>query len=321
MNDGTDQSTRSFSTRGQRAKIIRRPPRFGSNMRYNGGRNSNAKMKTNERKEDKKNTFGSFPYGNYPAYYTQRRKQGNAVIDPRIDLVDASVFKHKRILDIGCNSGNLTIAIAKMYDIISIHGVDIDEGLISKANKNARVAYSLQNPHETNDINTTTMPFDLSLRFHYFPQSMTNMFGMLPMTLPPNCPKPKGFPYNVTFETMDWTTADVEKETYDTVLALSITKWIHLHRGDEGLKAFFQKIHDTLKPGGTLVLEPQEFETYQKKAKLIDPSTKVEDELHFRPEEYTDYLINTVGFREHHDLGVPQSESKGFSRPVILYIK
>lgn len=58
------------------------------------------------------------------------------------------------------------------------------------------------------------------------------------------------------------------KPEYDFVLALSITKWIHLNHGDDGLKRFFKKIFLNLKPGGCLLLEPQSWSSYKKKAKL-----------------------------------------------------
>jgi len=53
---------------------------------------------------------------------------------------------------------------------------------------------------------------------------------------------------------------------------LSITKWIQLHNGDKGLRSFFKKVYDSLAPGGTLVLEPQDFDTFQRRAKQIDVS-------------------------------------------------
>ena len=56
---------------------------------------------------------------------------------------------------------------------------------------------------------------------------------------------------------------------------LSITKWIQLHGGDKGLKSFFKKVYDSLLPGGTFVLEPQEFQTFHKRAKQIDVSESV----------------------------------------------
>lgn len=51
---------------------------------------------------------------------------------------------------------------------------------------------------------------------------------------------------------------------------LSITKWIHIHHGDDGIKRFFRKIFKALKPGGTFVLEPQEYSTYERRAKLLE---------------------------------------------------
>ena len=50
----------------------------------------------------------------------------------------------------------------------------------------------------------------------------------------------------------------------------SITKWIHLNEGDDGLTQFFQRVYEVLRPGGALVLEPQEWDSYAK-AKRMDP--------------------------------------------------
>ena len=58
------------------------------------------------------------------------------------------------------------------------------------------------------------------------------------------------------------------KSEYDFILALSITKWIHLNNGDAGLKRFFKKIYLNLNTNGYLLLEPQSWDSYKKKAKL-----------------------------------------------------
>ena len=44
-----------------------------------------------------------------------------------------------------------------------------------------------------------------------------------------------------------------------------MTKWVHLNWGDEGVKRLFHKCRDSLRPGGTLILEPQQWSTYKKK--------------------------------------------------------
>ena len=61
---------------------------------------------------------------------------------------------------------------------------------------------------------------------------------------------------------------EAEKEEYNVILALSITKWIHLNWGDVGLKRFFKRIFRQLRPGGRLVLEPQAWPSYKRKKNL-----------------------------------------------------
>ena len=47
-----------------------------------------------------------------------------------------------------------------------------------------------------------------------------------------------------------------------------MSKWIHLNGGDAGLKRFFERVHRTLVPGGTFVLEAQPRDSYIKARKL-----------------------------------------------------
>lgn len=107
--------------------------------------------------------------------------------------------------------------IARKYNVTSMHGVDIDESLIAKANTNLKIAYSLSDPKE-NPANTV---IDLALKTHYFPISMTNMFGFMPTAIPPNKKKDfTEFPFNVSFEAKDWTESKVVRyNEYDTILA------------------------------------------------------------------------------------------------------
>lgn len=70
----------------------------------------------------------------------------------------------------------------------------------------------------------------------------------------------------INFQVANWVEASSpsDEPSYDTVLALSITKWIHLNHGDTGLMRFFRRAFNLLKPGGHLLLEPQPKSSYRR---------------------------------------------------------
>jgi 7SK snRNA methylphosphate capping enzyme len=53
--------------------------------------------------------------------------------DPRLQALDANWFVKKKVLDIGCNEGVLTLALACKFGCKSMLGLDIDDILIAKA--------------------------------------------------------------------------------------------------------------------------------------------------------------------------------------------
>lgn len=58
--------------------------------------------------------------------------------DPRLRLLDANWFRDKKVLDIGCGTGHVTLAIARRYDPTHILGVELDERLVNAARQNIR---------------------------------------------------------------------------------------------------------------------------------------------------------------------------------------
>jgi len=77
-------------------------------------------------------------HGNYPSYYQNRKTSGNFTkdnTDPRLTLVKEKHLEGQRILDIGCNTGQVTLEVATTYKAKEVLGIDIDSGLIARAKR------------------------------------------------------------------------------------------------------------------------------------------------------------------------------------------
>lgn len=53
--------------------------------------------------------------------------------DPRLNILQGSWFEGKKCLDVGCNEGNLTLAIVRRFRPRQMVGVDIDKDLVELA--------------------------------------------------------------------------------------------------------------------------------------------------------------------------------------------
>lgn len=83
-----------------------------------------------------------FALGNYNRYYGYRNE--GHVQDPRLRYFDPSWFKGRDVLDIGCNVGHITLAVAEQLHPRKILGIDIDGKLIQAARQNIRHMLSLR---------------------------------------------------------------------------------------------------------------------------------------------------------------------------------
>lgn len=65
-------------------------------------------------------------------YYGYRNL--NAMMDVRLQVFEMHrhLFHHKDVLDIGCNVGHISIAVARTLGARSVVGIDIDPVLIGK---------------------------------------------------------------------------------------------------------------------------------------------------------------------------------------------
>lgn len=68
---------------------------------------------------------------------------------------------------------------------------------------------------------------------------------------------------------------ELQPGSLDVVSCLSVTKWVHLNQGDEGLRALFARVAELLLPGGYFLLEPQPWRSYKqalkKQVRVLNP--------------------------------------------------
>lgn len=304
-----------------------------------------------------------YQFGNYAGQYCGLQNLIH-LSDVRLTvfLRHAYLFKDKDILDIGCNVGHMTIAVARRLSPKSIVGVDIDKNLIARARRNlsmfqrlpdneirnrpryrTKCAENVSRLEQNAEKEKTSKKSKMHLRVRdrerydsnqvkYFPLTFPICFGGVPnikrieespSASPANSTQNMKkseqlgvgqgqdpdrqsstftkllnndndnahestrqtqneatkngtlhtFPDNVFFRTLNYAVTDElqmasDKQQYDLILCLSLTKWIHLNFGDTGLKMTFRRMFNQLRPGGKLILEAQNWASYKKRKKL-----------------------------------------------------
>lgn len=266
-----------------------------------------------------RNKGAQYQYGNYIGYYGYRNADRK---DVRLTYFRKQWFEGKVCLDIGCNTGHVTLFVAKTFHPSKIVGIDIDAKLINLARKNVHQCLE--------EMVKSKSGVDVGK----FPVSMKKCYGAIP-ALKTQSKEGHGkfeekaqdlFPGNVLFRCGNYVLSKDEllksqKEEYDTILCLSITKWIHLNWGDDGLKRFFRRIYLALRPGGVFILEPQAWPSYVKKKKMTETTYRNFYKIKFKPHEFKRFLLKDVGFSTCEVIGTPVNESKGFRRQLLLFKK
>jgi 7SK snRNA methylphosphate capping enzyme len=286
----------------------------------------NTKPGINTKKRARKN----FIYGNYDTYYSYRPPSApgdeltanESHIDPRLTALLPSWLDQKRIIDIGCNSGDITFALATEFGATSVLGVDIDNSLIQRANNRLASERQKLNPDEC----LANLDFRCEnvvarkYRRDFASQKrrcgpMTKQPGSLVVAGPTLSERLPGANVKTLAQTSDGA-------VYDVVVCFSVTKWIHLNWGDGGLRTLFQRVYDMLPSAGLFILEPQPWKSYKKKYHLTETTKTHFKSIEMRPSEFVAYLTEVLGFHLLDTLRPAKAASPGFAaRPIYVLQK
>lgn len=289
-------------------------------------------------------------FGNQRNYYKKRGTK-LSVIDPRLICLDRIVFEDKDVLDVGCHCGIIPLQLGKYFDVKSVKGIDIDFRLINEATTHWTKEELRQNkndePVSTNQGDSGGVSLNLDSESEAETDSVLPESQIKPkehnLVSPPlplktsNTLAASTYPQNVSFQVCNIlqlelpppsstdttkTTSSGPKPTlaaqqFDTVLLLSLTKWIHMNFGDEGIRTLFTKIKSLLRVGGRMVLEAQKFKTYAKILPLSSRFQKVYPSIQLKPEMFEEYLVKQLGFMKE---GVYQSLSRdSYKRDLVVF--
>ncbi|MED6137921.1 hypothetical protein PIB30_069526 [Stylosanthes scabra] len=288
-------------------------------------------MANNEKLEDETKKQGAkhnnkkrkqvFPYGNYRSYYGYRIGQ-DADEDPRLKVFRKEWFEDKECLDIGCNNGIITIQIAQKFGCQSILGIDIDSDRVEDGYWNLKKAVGLKstgnNPakrpklehkdNADNSENKATVSSDEDAKGISKDVSSSEQSDLFAI---------------VSFKRENFVkTRHPPGKQYDTILCLSVTKWIHLNWGDEGLIKLFAEIWNLLRPGGVLLLEPQPWKSYESNRLVSETTAANYRSIKIRPADFQEILLDRIGFRTVEHVNKDMTDSKtGFNRPILAFRK
>ena len=225
----------------------------------------------------------------------------------------AHLFASTPLLDVGCNEGVVTTAVAAACRVSCALGVDVDASLVARAAARARRQRAVATAHAA------------ALRF-----------GTAP---PPGAGEPGGASARgrraaagaavAALTATRFACADAARAplpappaSAGAVLCLSVTKWVHLTGGDTALDALFGALATAVAVGGHVVLEPQPWRSYVRavtkrgvRAAGAVPLTS----LALRPEGFIDRLVTVHGLTFVRRLDVEEGGAPGFDRPLLLF--
>ena len=216
---------------------------------------------------------------------------GTTMEDARLAALRDEWFRARYACDVGCNDGLFSLSLASAMRPKTLTCVDIDGDLIERAKRRLDGLRMASTAGEAEEDD----PFA-----------------------------------GVKFIEANAVTHDFGRERFDVILALSLTKWIHLNFGDDGVRSVFARCRDALRPGGSLVLEPQPWKSYKstlrKKYRGVDVLPNECKERYaaiaFKPDAFESYLLSPEGgLVSCERLRAFGDAARGFDRDLLRFIK
>lgn len=269
-------------------------------------------------------------FGNYPNYGQRRQATTDNNIDisgdgkKRLQVILKYVLsrepeRRRMFLDIGCNTGEVPFFIysrlKEREDTVkdlTVVAVDVDDLLITDAKMNRRKFGKSMSMNLNENVLFFTENISRTAKSHG--QSILN--DGLDTIVQKTLTQSSSNVYDQEFSIPP----SLRYAPYDIITCLSVTKWIQLQYGDDGLVQAFKLMHSLLVPGGMLILECQPWLSYTRR--LYQMNQKMKDMLALltiTPDKYEECLTKIVGFES---VTVEEVISDDFkSRPVLICIK
>ncbi|KAM4537485.1 7SK snRNA methylphosphate capping enzyme [Odontesthes bonariensis] len=284
-------------------------------------------------------------YGYHGFYGDQHEGRVGVEEDPRLRLLEADWFRDKAVLDVGCGAGHMTLAVARRFNPAHILGVELDGRLVHAAKQNIRhfLSHDLvvgerkqgagqqegaglqedlgQGAGQQEGAGQQLGQLQRALSLLPSPLSFRVTRGPLsaPLLLLPPPSSSSRFPANVTFIQGDYVSEQEAwpgRGRYDVIVCLGVTKWVQLQAGDGGVARLFKRAYQSLSPGGLFILEPQPWSSYVHSKRASEATLRNYKSLRLRPEQFTSYLTDSVGFSSYRLL-----RHSGNQRPIYLFHK
>ncbi|KAF1859655.1 hypothetical protein Lal_00010239 [Lupinus albus] len=238
--------------------------------------------------------------------------------DPRLNAFKKEWFEARNCLDIGCSSGILTINIAKKFSCQSMLGIDIDPDRVKDANLNlSKTVESISAENKKREVFDQKHILGSDTHTDQVEEANLNLGKVVELESTEKKRKrdqtenleqgiddeeipTRNLSDIVSFKQENFLESEYNplEQHYDTILCLSVTLWIHLNWGDDGLKTLFQKIWNMLLPNGLFVLEPHKWKTYEHNRNISETATMNYLNIKIRPDKFLEILLGEIGFSE-----------------------